>query len=247
MTNLVSLHFDRSDVRMLMLNGVPWWVLIDVCAVLEIQNASRAAQRLEDYQKGITTTYTLGGPQSLLIVNEPGIYALTLSSRKPEAKLFAKWLFTEVIPSIRQFGTFPPPQAVENGDFPALEPLRAPEGTTPTQRFLEEVDRMADVMGTTPDKLLGVLTSVQTVRMMRLHGEGLSSILKKADKLEAMGSAGFDMPYILRGERSMTRDERALVSQLRTIEATQRAAVFHRFAAQLPALAAPSDEEIEDA
>lgn len=249
MTNLVPLHFESSDIRMVMQAGEPWWVLADLAPALDLANPSKLASRLEPYQKAdIPIRDTSSGQiRQMICVNEAGIYALTLNSRKEAAKVFARWLFTQVLPSIRKFGAYPPPKSLGTSDLPALEPVQAPEGTTPTQRFLEEVDRMAAVMRTTPEKVLKVLTSAQTVRMMRLHGEGLSSILKKADKVEAMGSAGFDLKYILRGERTMTRDERTLVSQLRRIDPGERVAAFHRFAGLLPALAAPSADEIEDA
>lgn len=40
------------------------------------------------------------------IVNEPGLYALVLGSRKPEAKAFKRWITHEVIPSIRKTGSY---------------------------------------------------------------------------------------------------------------------------------------------
>lgn len=249
MNDLVPLHFANADVRMIMVSGVPWWVLADLAAVLGLSNPTKLAGRLEPYQKADLTIRegSSGQGRRMNVVNEAGIYALTLNSRKPEAKTFARWLFTEVLPSIRQFGAYPPPESLQTSDLPALEPVHAPEGSTPTQRFFEEVDRMAAVMRTTSEKVLKVLTSAQTVRMMRLHGEGLSSILKKADKVEAMGSAGFDMKYILRGERTMTREERGLVAQLREVDSPQRAAAFKLFSTQLPALATPPVVEIEEA
>lgn len=42
----------------------------------------------------------------LTFVNESGLYALVLSSRKPEAKQFKRWITHEVIPSIRKHGAY---------------------------------------------------------------------------------------------------------------------------------------------
>ena len=40
--------------------------------------------RLDADEKDVYSTHTLGGQQELSIVNEPGLYALVLGSRKPE-------------------------------------------------------------------------------------------------------------------------------------------------------------------
>lgn len=42
----------------------------------------------------------------MVIVSESGMYALVLTSRKPEAKVFRKWITSEVLPSIRKTGTY---------------------------------------------------------------------------------------------------------------------------------------------
>jgi prophage antirepressor-like protein len=81
--------------------GSPWFILADVCRVLEIGNPSMAASRLDADEKGITTVDTLGGGQSLVIVSESGLYSLILTSRKPQAKAFKRWITGTVIPSIR--------------------------------------------------------------------------------------------------------------------------------------------------
>lgn len=46
----------------------------------------------------------------MLTVYEAGLYRLIFKSRKPEAKQFQKWVFNEVLPSIRKHGTYPPPE-----------------------------------------------------------------------------------------------------------------------------------------
>ena len=86
--------------------GEPWWVLADICAVLEIAEAHRVASRLDADEKGRHTVTTPGGPQEFTIVNESGLWSLVLTSRKPEAKAFKKWLTSVVIPSLRQNGGY---------------------------------------------------------------------------------------------------------------------------------------------
>jgi len=49
---------------------------------------------------------SLGGPQEMIVISEPGLYSLMLRSRKPEAKAFKRWITHEVIPSIRKTGQY---------------------------------------------------------------------------------------------------------------------------------------------
>lgn len=98
--------FGDNMVRVSDRNGDPWFVLADVCQVLEIRNRADAAARLDDDEKGVVTTDTLGGAQEMTIINESGLYSIVLTSRKPEAKRFRKWITAEVIPSIRKTGRY---------------------------------------------------------------------------------------------------------------------------------------------
>lgn len=95
-----------GKIRTLTIDGEPWFVAADVCRALEIGNPSMAVERLDDDEKGISTIDTLGGKQRMTIINEPGLYSLVLSSRKPEAKAFKRWITHEVIPAIRKYGGY---------------------------------------------------------------------------------------------------------------------------------------------
>ena len=98
---------EGRKVRSLMRDGNPWFVAKDVCDVLEIQNSrDTVAKLLPENEKGVDTIYTLGGNQTVQIVNEPGLYRLVFQSRKPEAEAFKTWVFTVVLPSIRKTGSY---------------------------------------------------------------------------------------------------------------------------------------------
>jgi prophage antirepressor-like protein len=84
--NLIPFEFESQSVRIIERGNEPWFVLADVCRVLEIANSRDAAARLDDDEKGVVTTDTLGGPQDVTIINESGLYSLILTSRKPSAK-----------------------------------------------------------------------------------------------------------------------------------------------------------------
>lgn len=84
-----------------------WFVAVDLCRALDIQNPRDVvAKQLDDDEKDVDTIYTLGGPQKVNIVSEPGLYHLIFISRKPEAKKFRRWVFHEVLPSIRKYGFY---------------------------------------------------------------------------------------------------------------------------------------------
>lgn len=102
-----------GKIRVLEKDGEPWFVAADVCRALEHSNNRMALERLDDDEKGVSSIYTPGGPQETSVVNEPGLYALVLGSRKPEAKAFKRWITHEVIPSIRRHGAYMTPETLE--------------------------------------------------------------------------------------------------------------------------------------
>lgn len=95
-----------GQIRVVIREGEPWFVAADVCKALEIANNRDALSRLDPDEKDVALTDTLGGSQSMSIVNEPGLYSLVLGSRKPETKVFKRWITHEVIPSIRKHGAY---------------------------------------------------------------------------------------------------------------------------------------------
>lgn len=80
-------------MRTVLKDGEPWFVAADVCRALEIGNSRMAVDRLDDDEKN-TVSLTDGnrGNPNVTIVSEPGLYALVLGSRKPEARAFRRWI-----------------------------------------------------------------------------------------------------------------------------------------------------------
>lgn len=99
-------NYESSEIRTVQVNGEPWFVLSDVCKVLEISNSRNISSRLEPDEKGVTLVDTLGGAQQMTIINESGLYTVILRSDKPQAKPFRKWVTSEVLPSIRKHGSY---------------------------------------------------------------------------------------------------------------------------------------------
>lgn len=104
-------HPDFGQVRHVMIDEDPWFVLADVCRVLEIKNPRDAASTLDDDEKQQVSPTVVNADGSARgaapwVVNESGLYSLTLRSRKPQAKQFKKWVTSEVLPSIRKTGQY---------------------------------------------------------------------------------------------------------------------------------------------
>ncbi|MFM6253864.1 MAG: BRO family protein, partial [Dolichospermum sp.] len=78
----------------------------DIAKVLEASSGKDISRSVEDEWKGAQNLPTPGGIQSMTVIWEPGIYQLLAKSRKPQAKPFQKWLFEEVLPSIRKAGQY---------------------------------------------------------------------------------------------------------------------------------------------
>lgn len=138
MSNIRVFNFEESNIRTVTRDGEPWFVAKDVCDVLAITNVSLAVNGrertkedgtrywsggLDTDEKGIVSVNTPGGTQGLLCVSESGVYALVFQSTKPEAKAFQRWVRHEVLPSIRETGSY----AVEQFKLPTtyLEALEA--------------------------------------------------------------------------------------------------------------------------
>lgn len=106
MTALDIFTYGGQQVRTIHIDGEPWFVAADVCAVLGIANSRDALARLDADEKGVGITDTLGGAQQVAVVNESGLYALTWTSRKEAAATFRRWVKRDVLPSIRKTGQF---------------------------------------------------------------------------------------------------------------------------------------------
>ena len=97
MTNLISKAFEGHNIRIITdQQGEPWFVAADIAKVLKYTEAKDMTRLLDDDEKGLSIVQTLGGSQELITINESGLYSAILRSRKPEAKLFKRWVVGSV-------------------------------------------------------------------------------------------------------------------------------------------------------
>ena len=97
---------EAFPLRIIDIDGSPWFIAVDVCKALGITNASDACTRLDDDEKLVSPLAISGQTREVLLVNESGLYNLILTSNKPQAKPFKKWVTGDVLPSIRKTGGY---------------------------------------------------------------------------------------------------------------------------------------------
>lgn len=100
----------------------PLFCLADICKILDLDQVSRVKSQLDE--DGVTTSKvidSIGREQDANFVTESGLYQVIFQSRKPEAKLFRKWVTSDVLPSIRKKGIYATTDTIDkilrNPDF----------------------------------------------------------------------------------------------------------------------------------
>lgn len=100
---------DFGRVRSVLKDGAPWFVAVDVCKALGLNQVTRAISRLDSDEGGLLEVpHPQNADKTIEInaVSEAGLYHLILCSKKPEARAFKRWITHEVIPSIRKHGAY---------------------------------------------------------------------------------------------------------------------------------------------
>jgi prophage antirepressor-like protein len=135
-SSLVPFDFEGRQIRIFTdEQAEPWFVAADVCSTLGIANVSQALSRLDADEKTLISNEggSASGPQSLNLINEPGLYTLVLGSRKPEAKRFKRWVTHEVLPSIHRSGSYAVPGIAP---MPAAFPFDKQDSVKDTNQHL---------------------------------------------------------------------------------------------------------------
>ena len=99
-------HEQFGQFRYIKRDEEIWFVAVDVCRALDLENVTKALYVLDDDELTLLKVRSGGQMREMNFVNEFGLYNLILSSRKPEAKKFKRWVTHEVLPSIRRYGFY---------------------------------------------------------------------------------------------------------------------------------------------
>lgn len=113
-------RYEDREVRTVLVDGEPWFVAADVCAVLGYSHTASALRTLRDKEKGVRPMHTPGGEQDVTVISEQGLYRLVMRSNRAEAERFQDWVTGEVLPAIRRTGTY--------STAPALPDITTPAG-----------------------------------------------------------------------------------------------------------------------
>ena len=121
MTNLTTFNYLSNTIRVVEIDGQPWFVAADVCRILfcpseiRVYGPSRYTQRLAKDERRILkrpdllTRGLIAGEtkvQMMSFISESGLYKLIMRSDKPEARKFQDWVTREVLPAIRKDGMY---------------------------------------------------------------------------------------------------------------------------------------------
>lgn len=113
--------FENSEfgtIRMLEVDGEPYFVGKDVAEILGYQNASKALiDHVDKEDKLNNESLSSIGQRGGWLINESGLYSLVLGSKLPSAKKFKRWVTSEVLPSIRKHGMYAEDELLDNPDL----------------------------------------------------------------------------------------------------------------------------------
>jgi prophage antirepressor-like protein len=98
---------EFGKVRVLEMDGQPWFVGKDVADILNYRNTRDALKKhVDEEDKADVAIHDGSQNRNMTVINESGLYSLILSSKLPQAKKFKRWVTSEVLPSIRRHGAY---------------------------------------------------------------------------------------------------------------------------------------------
>ncbi|WP_157659197.1 BRO-N domain-containing protein [Thauera butanivorans] len=194
MPEITVFAFDAAAVRTLMIDGEPWFVAKDIASVLGItwkgSDSTGPLGDLDEDEKGTQIVRTPGGDQRATIINESGMYAFVLKSRKPAAKAFRKWITSEVLPALRREGSYALPgagQGTAPGPFLTGNPAHAADQLVSADRIFRSILRSSRSAG------LPLPRALRRANEVARHRTGIDML----DELDAPDLATANTPALL--------------------------------------------------
>jgi len=145
MNEVTIFTFNQSQVRTIIdVDGNPLFCGKDVCEILGYVNASDAVSK---HCRGVAKRYpivdSLGCTQAARFLTEPDLYRLIVGSQLPAAQEFEKWVFEEVLPTIRK-----------TGQYKVQQVSQQPVPAEIAEREFLVLKRMAELFGLTHNRAL---------------------------------------------------------------------------------------------
>ena len=183
MTQIQTFQPPNSNLKIqgVCINGDPWFRGKDVAMLLGYTDTNQAIRvhvdedcrkKLEELGPVFDTGPDANAKNSIFI-NDVGLYSLILSSKKPEAKAFRRWVTSEVLPSIRKTGAYvapppPPPPAIVapiHGDFKCDRSFTVQNETDLHSKVVDYIRRFFPQA-----KMMAGLGEFQTTSSLRIEG-----------------------------------------------------------------------------
>ena len=144
--------------------GEPMFCAKDVCEALGLQTKQVVRRLMDDVFSKHPIVDNLGRTQQATFVNEDGLYDTILESRKPQAKLFRKWVTGEVLPSIRKQGGYMVVRPDESDEVIMARALQIMQATL--QRRDEQI-AMLKPRADYADHVLDSITCITTTQLAK--------------------------------------------------------------------------------
>ena len=147
---LVPFTYGTAAVRVVMIDGEPWFVLADLCAVLDIANVGNVAARIDEAAIRQTDIRSGGQMRAMTVVSEAGMYEVVIRSDKAEAVTFRRWITGTVLPEIRKTGGYNAAPQLTGPELVALALVEANRMLEAKDERIAELEPKAELA----DKLL---------------------------------------------------------------------------------------------
>ena len=180
MQDLQVFDFQGQEVRVVIIDGEPWFVAKDVCERLSIVWVGRKTlSSLPDSWIRVGSFPTPQGNQDLVTISEAGMYKFAFRSNKEEAETFTNWVTADVLPSIRKTGKYEfnsPPKALP-------EKVKEIQATTTVFKSFHSIGKLVGFKGNqltiSANKATRKVTGIDSLELM-------DSVYLTAEKQEVL-------------------------------------------------------------
>ena len=184
MNNIQVFHHELfGDIRtMTNEQGETFFVGKDVAEALGYKNAPDAISKHVDEEDKLESQIAMSGQRrNFIIINESGLYALVLSSKLPQARVFKHWVTSEVLPAIRKTGGYIPTKDAKGRKLTDLEVVclafKIQERTIEEQhKLIEELAPKAEYVDEVLDSV-SCYTTTQIAKEMNMTVHDLTQLL----------------------------------------------------------------------
>lgn len=114
---VIMRNFMGAKVRIVLIDGAPWFVGKDVAEALGYSNPQKAVRdhcRAPRPIGGERNVHPHALDPQTVIISEPDMLRLIVGSTLPSAERFERWVFEDVLPSIRKTGAYSRSPALPN-------------------------------------------------------------------------------------------------------------------------------------